>query len=128
MFLLLPLLLALGCADEANEGVVSGTVVVDGQPAKTGAMTYIPVDGKSTTAGAVIEDGKYTARVPVGTMKVRIHVPKVVGQKKLYDTPDSPMKDIMVESLPPKYNTQTTLEIDVQPGENVKNYELSTKG
>jgi hypothetical protein len=124
--LLLLLLLAPGCA-ETNEAVVTGTITVDGTPAKTGYIGFIPVDGKSATSGAEIKDGKYTANVPLGTMKVQIRVPKVVGQQKLYNTPDSPVQPIMAETLPPKYHDQTELVLDVKPGTNEQDYPLLTK-
>jgi hypothetical protein len=116
----------VGCA-EPTTGVVTGTVTVDGTPAKEGSIAFFPVDRKSSTAGAAIADGKYTATVPLGQMKVEIRVPRVVGQKKLYDTPDSPLKPLMAESLPPKYNDASELTLDVQPGENQQDYELATK-
>jgi hypothetical protein len=119
-------LLLAGCA-EPTTGEVTGTVTVDGSPAKEGSIAFFPVDGKSTTAGAAIIDGKYTATVPLGQAKVEIRVPKVVGQKKLYDTPDSPIKPLMDESLPPKYNDASELTIDVQPGEMQQDYDLTTK-
>jgi hypothetical protein len=62
-----------------------------------------------------------------GEAKVEIRVSKVVGQKKLYDTPDSPMKPLLAEVLPPKYNDQTTLTINVQRGENHQDFDLQTK-
>jgi hypothetical protein len=119
-------ILVAGCA-ESTIGVVTGTITVDGAPAKSGSIAYFPIDRKSATAGAEIVDGRYTADVPLGASKVEIRVPKVVGQKKLYDTPDSPIKQILAESLPPKYNDQTELTLDVQPGENWQDYKLSTK-
>jgi hypothetical protein len=115
-----------GCA-EPTTGVVTGTVTVDGTPAKTGAIAFFPMDGKSTTAGAEIIDGQYTATVPLGTAKVEIRVSKKVGQRKLYDTPDSPVKDVLEEMLPAKYNDASELTLDVQPGENEQDYNLTTK-
>jgi hypothetical protein len=123
---LFAVLLVPGCA-EPTTGVVTGTVAVDGTPAKTGAIAFFPVDGKSSTAGAEIIDGQYTATVPLGTAKVEIRVSKKIGQKKLYDTPDSPVKDVLAETLPPKYNDASELTLDVQPGENRQDYDLSTK-
>ncbi|MHB1035946.1 MAG: hypothetical protein ACYC0Y_15010, partial [Pirellulales bacterium] len=67
------------------------------------------------------------AKVPAGKVKVEIRVSKVVGEKKLYDTPNSPVQPIMQEVLPPTYHDRTTLELDVQPGANEKNYALKTK-
>jgi hypothetical protein len=124
----LPLLLLfqLGCA-KPTDGLISGMVKVDGEPAKSGSIAFFPVSGKGKTAGATIADGAYTARVPFGEAKVEIRVSKVVGQKKLYDTPDSPMKPLLAEVLPPKYNDQTTLTINVQRGENHHDFDLQTK-
>jgi hypothetical protein len=119
-------LLVSGCT-EPTTGVVTGTVTVDGTPAKEGSIAFFPLDRKSSTAGAAIMDGKYTATVPLGQAKVEIRVPKVVGQKKLYDTPDSPIKPLLAESLPAKYNDASELTLDVVPGENQKDYELATK-
>ena len=117
-----------GCSKgDPNQSEVSGTVTVDGQPAKEGAIAFIPVSGNAPTAGGVIAEGKYTAKVHVGAAKVEIRIPKVVGQKKLYDTPDSPVRPIMDESLPAKYNEQSELTLDVTPGTTEKNFDLSTK-
>ncbi len=43
---------------------VSGTVTdVDGEPAKTGSNSFIPVDGMTATTGGVITDGKYNVKL-----------------------------------------------------------------
>jgi hypothetical protein len=123
---LIVMLVIAGCA-EPTAGVVTGTVTVDGAPAKTGSIAFFPVNRKSSTAGAEIIDGNYTATVPLGAAKVEIRVSKVVGQKKLYDTPDSPIQTVMAESLPPKYNDATELTLDVRPGTNEQDYQLTTQ-
>jgi hypothetical protein len=122
----LALLPFAGCAKQ-NIGVVSGSVTVDGVPAKSGSIAFFPVNKKSSTAGAEIVDGKFTARVPLGAAKVEIRVPKVVGQRKLYDTADSPIKQVLAESLPPKYNDKTELTLDVVRGANHQDYQLTTR-
>jgi hypothetical protein len=108
-------------------GEVTGSVIVDGKPAQIGSITFFPVDGKSTTAGAPLEGGKYTAKVPVGNFKVDIRVSKVVARRKLYDTPDSPMIDEMAEVLPSRYNNDTELRLEVKPGKNEKDWDLKSK-
>ncbi len=123
---LVAVILMAGCGKPTN-GVVTGTITVDGAPAKSGSIAFFPVNRKSSTAGAEIVDGQYTANVPLGTAKVEIRVPKVVGQKKLYDTPDSPVQKILAESLPPKFNDETELTLDVEPGENLRDFPLTTK-
>lgn len=126
--LLLPAMLICGCAEDSNLGVVTGTVRVDGEPAKTGGITYIPIDGASGTSGAMILDGQYTARnVPIGSHKVQINLSRIVGYQKLYNTPDSPTHPVLEEMLPEKYNVETELTLDVKPGKNEKNYDLSSK-
>jgi hypothetical protein len=72
-------------------------------------------------------NGRYTAQVKPGLCYVQVRVPKEVGEKKLYDTSDSPVRKVTAESLPPKYNDATELQFDVQPGANESNYDLSTK-
>ena len=116
-----------GCGDQASMGEVSGQVIVDGKPAERGSVAFTPVNGDGPTAGAEITGGRYTAMVSLGKNKVEIRVPKVVGKQKLYDTPDSPEQDILEEILPAKYNDQTELEIDVQRGQNSKDWEVSSK-
>jgi hypothetical protein len=118
--------LAVGCA-EPTTGRVTGTVSIDGQPAKMGSIAFFPVDGQGATTGGEIIDGQYAADVSLGEMKVEIRVPKVVGHKKLYDTADSPVKPLMEETLPAKFNDATELRLKVEPGLNEQDYVLSTK-
>jgi hypothetical protein len=124
--LLVILFVLAGCGG-ASEGQVSGTVKVDGEPLKTGAITFIPVDGKTQTAGGNIDNGRYSVKVPVSVMKVAINAPKIVGYKKLYPTPDSETRPLTKEALPAKYNEQTELQLDVKPGPNAKDWDLKSK-
>ncbi len=117
---------ALGC-EPSFTALVSGVVTVDGEPAKVGAISFIPEDNIGTPVGGVIEDGNYSVEVPFGSKKVEVRVSKVVGKKRLYDTPDSPVKEIMTEALPPKYNSATELRLNVTPGGHQQDYHLETK-
>lgn len=116
----------LGCGN-SRVAEVSGKVVVDGEPVPNGAILFFPVDGQSATSGSVIENGEYYAKVAVGKMKVSISVPKVVGKKKIYDTPNSPEMPVTKEALPPRYNEKTELTVDVEPGKNTRNFDLKSK-
>jgi hypothetical protein len=119
-------LLAAGC-EEPTTGTVTGVITVDGAPAKNGSIAFFPMDGKASTAGAGIVDGNYTAQVAFGQSKVEIRVPKVIGERKLYDAPNSPTKSIMAESLPARFNDETELTLDVKPGETQGDFDLKTK-
>jgi hypothetical protein len=117
-----------GCnKQDPNRGQVVGTVEVDGQPAANGSISFTPIDGNTAGTGGAIVDGRYVVDANIGPSKVAINIPKVVGERKVYDTPDSPKMPITEELLPPEYNEQTTLTYDVKPGPNEQNFSLKTK-
>lgn len=116
-----------GCGDTGNTALVSGAVTLDGEPLATGTLLFVPLDGAVGTAGAEIKDGRYSARMPIATMKVSISAPRVVGTKKIYDTPESPEMEIVEEALPARYNDQTELLLEVKPGSNHHDFALVRK-
>jgi hypothetical protein len=117
---------ASGCGD-SKKSLVSGTVSVDGDPLANGTIAFFPIDGKGPTAGAGIKDGKYEVEAGVGEMKVTINATKVVGQRKAYDTPDSPKIDIIQEILGPEYHSQSKLTATLKSGKNENvNFELKS--
>jgi hypothetical protein len=124
---LVSFLMLTGCGQTDKKGHVSGKVEVDGKPLEGASITFKPFDGNGPTAGGVIKSGQYSADVPVGNMKVSINQGKVVGKKKVYPTADSPEMPITKEALPARFNEKTELQCEVQPGENKKDFILSTK-
>ncbi len=123
---LLVLSLLTGCGDSFPMSEVAGKLTIDGQPFD-GAIQFSPVDGKAPTAGGMIKAGQFSVKVPPGEMKVSISAAKVVGKKKIYDTPDSPEMPITEEALPARYNEKTELKLLVEPGSNTMNLELKSK-
>lgn len=123
LFLLAGIVL-VGCAESSTHGTVNGTVTLDDQPLAEGTVRFVPVDGASQTASAMVTDGKFTATVPIGRMRVEFSAPKVVGRHRMYDTPNSPVVDDVVERLPPRYNVQSELTLDVQAGQRDAPFEL----
>jgi hypothetical protein len=113
-----------GGGDEIPKHEVSGTVTLKGQPLAEGTISFVPADGQGPTAGAAIQEGQYTAQVPPGPKRVEIHAVKVVGQRKMFDTPDSPTVDVTEELVPPQYNTESTLHADVQDDRDDLNFTL----
>jgi hypothetical protein len=77
-------------------------------------------------AGSLIEEGKYTARVPVGTAKVEIRVPRVFGKSKVREGPGAG-EDLVEESLPARYNDNSELKLEVKSGKNPKDWDLKSK-
>jgi hypothetical protein len=113
-----------GCQGDPSQGTVQGEVTFDGQPLKEGSIRFSPVDGQSATAGARISDGKFTAKVPVGKHKVEINAPKATGRKM---RAGDEMVDELTELLPPKYNSQSTLDADVKRGTQPLRFDLTSK-
>ena len=97
--LLASLLALTGCGDSTT-AEVSGTVKLGGNPVKAGGITFTPVDGKTATAGGEIKDGRYSARVPVGLMKVSITVSEFDHFKPLYG-PKGPKMAVTNPITPP---------------------------
>jgi hypothetical protein len=119
--------LAAGCGSGQQKAQVSGTVTLDGVPVETGVIQFYPTS-RGQTAGGGIEQGKYKLDASVGEMTVTISATKVVGKQKLYDTPDSPVRDKIEELVPDEYNKMSTLKVTLKPGvnENV-NFELKSR-
>jgi hypothetical protein len=129
-FALVGLLLGLmsGCSADTKHGVVAGTVSLDGQPLKSGNIRFDPIDGRTATADAMITDGKFSATVPPGEKRVSITAPKVVGKKKVYETPNSPTVDLTEEMIPRRYNAQSELKATVTLGKSeLPAFELKSK-
>ena len=118
---------SLGCSADVKHGTVSGTVTLDGQPLKSGTIRFDSADGRTAAADASIVDGKFTAKLLLGDKRVTITSPKVIGKKKMYDTPDSPVYDVTEELLPKRYNAQTTLTMTVTADAQEKEFSLTSK-
>jgi hypothetical protein len=128
--LLLALSASLGaaaCSTAAQRGTVNGTVTLDGGPLKEGVVRFVPVDGKTPTASANVADGKFTADVPVGEMRVEFSAPKVVGRHKAYDAPDSPVVEDVAELIPERFNIKSELRITVRKGSQDETFALKSK-
>lgn len=122
----LPLLLPLGVGCGPATGTVSGTISIDGRPAASGVISFVPAEGGGEPASSAIANGKYEVQTTTGKKFVQISAPVVVGKRKEYDGPDAPLVEITDESLPPRYNSQTELTFDVPRGASTKDWELQS--
>jgi len=116
----------VGCSADAKHGTVTGNVTFDGEPVKSGTIRFDPVDGQTATADGVISDGRFSAKAPPGEKRVSISAQKVVGKKKMYDTPESPVVDVTEELLPKRYNAQSELTLKVEAGSQEHNFDLKS--
>ena len=123
-FALLLTALVLGCGP--STGGVSGTVTVNGQPAKAGIISFVPADANGAPVTGEISDGKYSLQAVVGAKRVQISVPVVIGQRPEYNGPGAPLVEITEESVPAKYNSETELTFDLKPGVNQKDWAVES--
>ena len=104
---------AIGCSRGPAKAAFAGRVTLDGEPLPQGAISFYPLS-RAPSAGAVIENGGYQMTAVPGSYRVEITGSKVVGQKKRYDTPDSPMDDVLQPVVPAEYNSASKLVQEVK--------------
>ncbi|MCC7084014.1 MAG: hypothetical protein IT427_03280 [Pirellulales bacterium] len=115
---------AVGCGN-GNRAAVSGTVTLDGKPLQQGVINFLLADGKGPSAGGTITDGQYeisaTKGVMVGSNRVSISSVQPTG-RKIQSL--GRVDEEYAEAVPTRYNQQTTLLHEIQPGQNVLNFDL----
>jgi hypothetical protein len=122
---LLTLALFAGCSDGLVD--VSGTVTVGDEPVEEGRIRFLQADG-TAPQGAVITQGKYSAKLSKGEKVVEIQGQKKVGEK-IHDPTmlDSPMVPVMEEMVPRKYHSNSPLTATIDEPREDLNFELETE-
>lgn len=121
-----------GCGGN-DQVAVRGSVSLDGKPVANGMIHFNPADTKARNAGALVKNGAYeipAERGPVpGAYSVAVYWPEPTGKKIPNPDPYGEQKwiDDARELMPAKFNTQTTLSADFRGGENVVNFDLTSK-
>jgi len=115
----------VGCGPSRT--TVSGEVTLDGQPLDNGSITFIPLEGDTPSAGIAITAGEYHVELAPGKKRVEISATKVVGKRQVYEgDPNSPVVEDVREIIPPVYNAQSTLAVDITPGNNTHSFDLQS--
>jgi hypothetical protein len=139
---------SVGCGGSSAATVV-GTVTMDGQPLPNARVTFTPKEGGQTAIGKTDSSGKYELYrrdergAPVGSYEVRVttiqepgtavssdipsdsedYLSQVAGESSRTGSNQSPK-----ETIPARYNTQTTLSFEVEGGPNRFDLELTSDG
>lgn len=118
---MLALVALLGCNGDGKMEV-EGTATWNGQPIQKGYIELQPVnDGHF--ASAEIVDGKFTLQTTPGLRLV-----KVTAEKKIGETPPTDRipeaQPIMFQFVPPKFNSQSTMEMEIAASNPTLNVEL----
>ncbi len=119
--LLIALFLSGGCGGDSAVGKVHGKVTLDGQPLPKAVVTFMPVRGGRQSSGFTDADGQYRLSylrdrmgAQVGAHRISIHTSGTEETDRTHEE----------ERVPAKYNTQTTLQRDVAPGDNEFSFDL----
>jgi hypothetical protein len=115
-----------GCDSGPRLSPVSGTVTLDGQPYPNAQVRFVPETGRPSI-GFTDESGVYQLvyiRDEMGTNpgSYAVDITTVHISQSDSDGGKEPP-----EKLPAKYNRQTELKADVQPGPNVIDFELKSR-
>lgn len=123
-----------GCGGAPTGGrlPISGEVLLDGQPLDEGAIHFEPsVEEKvKMDAGAVIKNGKYQLTTEHGLPPGK-YIVSITSSAKDTRTADEIMKggpdaEPPKQRIDAKYNSQTTLNVEVKPGANKFDFKVES--
>lgn len=125
-FTLSLLLTACGSApsDQPELGTVSGVITMDGTPLANANVRFYPEKGRASAA-KTDDSGSYEL------VYIRDEMGAMIGKHSVkvstLDEDNDPFGNQGSETVPEKYNKQTTLEATVEPGDNTINFDLESK-
>jgi hypothetical protein len=124
--IVLSALAVVGCSNDPWNPIdtlprvaVAGTVTLDGTPLPEGSIQFSPApETKGTSVAAEIRGGKYAIAKAQGPVPGK-HKVLISGRPPARLKPDEPPGGTprpTLETVPAKYNTQSTLESDIPAG------------
>jgi hypothetical protein len=131
---LLLLALLAGCGkNDGNHNAIQGDVKLDGKPLEQGSILFTPTEGtKGVVTGGEINNGHYQLAgkngAAAGWNRIEIRAVRKTGkmvQKPL--APQGEMVEEYGEAVAPKFNSSSTLKVEVKPGENKADFEVTSK-
>ena len=130
------LLAGTGCHRGGLErNAIGGAVTLDGKALPSGGILFSPIKGtEGPVTGGAIEDGRY--EIPrdsgpvTGWYRVEIHATRKTG--KMIPAPfmrpgENTTVEEQVEAVAPRFNFQSTLEVEVKPGANTADFSVSAR-
>jgi hypothetical protein len=112
----------VSCSSESTLIPIGGSVTLDGTPLPDGDILFTPANFQFGSEAAKIKDGAYQVALRPGQSKVQIRASRPVPGKK------GPMGEQLIEDyIPPKYNDQSNLSIDVSSSQRKHDFQLQSK-
>ncbi len=137
LFATLCFMSATGCGSDNPLGrqAISGRVTLDGSPLDQGTISFSPQADNGVSSGTTLRNGEYAIAaskgLPPGKYVVRIHsiVSDPANKNKVSSESGAPVTGLPgVERIPPAYNANSTLSIEVVAGRKVEfNFDLQSK-
>lgn len=120
-----------GAGDSLSLASVEGLVTLDGEPLGDARVIFSPEDGRRPSSAVTESDGSYKLTYledQPGALPGRHKVIISTFVEADPDSSDPRVKTGVREILPTKYNTQTTLEAQLEPGQREEvNFELTSR-
>ncbi len=134
ILLSLALLFLSGCGGRgADRGAVGGAVTLDGKPLLEGSILFTPLAGAhGAVAGGKIEGGRYHLPAGIGPAigrnRVEIRALRKTGKMvpKAFGQPGEMVPE-KVEAVPPRFNHQSKLIVEIKPGNNTADIAVSSR-
>jgi hypothetical protein len=116
------ILAALGCGGSSLP--VSGNVTYEGSPIEEGAISFFPIDGKETSRGAMIKNGRYTADMAPG--KWTVQITRSAKQAGPASSEDAYKKGLQAdkESPIPANAVGNGATVEIKPGQQTLDFAL----
>ena len=122
----------VGCGgEETGRKSVCGTVTLDGEPVGGGTISFAPQDGTQgySVTGVMDENGYYEVGYDsgptTGNYAAMVNWKQPTGEKSI-DQASGITMDVTAEAIPPKYNMNTELVVEINEGSNEYDFELTT--
>jgi hypothetical protein len=132
-FAIASLWLISGCGGRGYEGgqraEVKGKVTFDGEPVTKGALNLIPIGHQGNKVSVPIKDGAYAISEATGPNfgKYRVEVYYFKPLNAATATADAEAASATQQVIPPQFNSQSTLELDVNAAKMEKAFDLSSR-
>ncbi|MFI4876056.1 MAG: carboxypeptidase regulatory-like domain-containing protein [Blastopirellula sp. JB062] len=116
----------LGCTYSANNlpdlAAVSGVITFNGKPLSDATVSFESENGQ-IAFGKTDAEGRYELHYRDGANGAEIGTNTVRVESLITAPPGPNYRD----PIPPKYNTRSTLTVEVTSGANTHNFDLSSK-
>lgn len=107
-----------GTPNALDRQAISGNVTLDGTPLDEGTIEFLPLGPEGRAGGAVIRRGSYAIEGAKGLVpgKYTVRISSAASNREIdLHAPPGPTLPVMSkERIPPQYNTETKLVVEVK--------------